>query len=1320
MRSKRILAALVLITFFITTYGMNTAFAAISDVPVPPAPNNLAIPDAQPDKDPPIGYNAADGGQSGYYADIQWGAISNPANKYLNIYLEESPKGYRTPVPVFQKEKDLPAGTYPIRMRNLKSGTVYKANARSYATATDPITGTIYKSAESANSNTVKFMTDINIQCVTMSTSQIKIIWDDVWNDGKRISYRLYVSENADFANTLPITISQDQISPTGPVYENQTDGTLEYTHTVKDPGRVYYVKIEPVIPDAVKTPATKTVLVSTYILAKTTKISTTDIGTIWRLDWSPVVTGLSTSNIKVEYRIYKYLNGVAYPIMVETGTTTFITVPEGESESYYIISAYVTKDGLPYYPDNIDISSEKILLKESETPATPSAPELVPQFTDSADSIIISYEDALDKDGSIKKGELGKDTATVLWRLPRKADGTVDTDVMYDIWLIDDPDQIDTPPVESQIQTSFKPGDANFVKDDTNNGSLVGYKYKLNGLEPNHSYYFKIVAKKTFAEEKDGIIQNVDHVSNPALKVITTLSGNEIDTPLIPSNPPLQIRKKEDGKTNMISDTSVTIQLKNRWYEEFDPATGQWSYVQADKTSLDDNPPYNPAVDPPGGDNPTHRKVEYGPGVTLYVGCQEYTEGMDIKSINTYKLEKVPTTPNDPTEDPTLNVPENIPIPATGSAIYAKHNVVIPVNDLKPNTTYILWVRAARDGDPTLFSDISNPIIFTTLPTPTDTIEKPVVPDLRCTNIADTFVDLAWNYKEQNTYYIKYGTEDDISKAKGSVTVTGSQIKSSGLDYVRIPGLTANTQYYFWIQAEAFNSDMSDSVKSEWSDSLPLKTLKDIPPATPRGFGVKNTTDAVTKNSITFEWIQEPGLQYILEIAGKVDYSDAKVYKAGSVSEFKVDGLTSNFRYFARLYAYDPAKKLQSNPTQSISVRTLRSSDDYDSDQDVDNPISGDIVDKAPTIVNGTWVVKIVGVNADRLVQLMMTDNQLDYTVDVSKPPASASNISLMISKKVFDKLYQLRENIAFKTAVVSYNLKAGILSNVITSDTQKEQIYTFSITLTPQKPATRANELEIRQPLAQMGVSLDTGTEIKTISQFAVPLEINYPYTNQQDYNEGLTNGYLYNSVTGSWDQKDASGRFDVDNNIGTISFRSTVPGLFALADKTDNLFEDIYGNAYESSIINVAMAHKLKSITGRMFNPDSNVTVGDAVKLVFDSLEYNYESDYMELAVKTGMIKSGKSASGILSRQDAACMVAVLYEIKTNTRVNGSKDVISSYSDYGKIDKTILNKVAFAAENGFVPNASSSEFNPTQSVTRGELMYMIEKSLVLSGDM
>ncbi len=1339
MRTKRILAAIVMITFIITTYGTGI-YAA--DIPIQPAPTGLAITATVPEE-PPIGYSSSNGGESGFYADISWANISNPSGssaisilgKYVNIYLEESTKGYKPSRAPYVKERGVPADNKPIRMKDLSSGTVYKANARAYYEYTNN-TGNpnspILKSEESANSNSVKFLTDINVQCLTAGTGKIKIIWDDVWADGRRISYDLYVSEDKGFGNTFPVRITEDLIGTNGPVVLNEANGTLEYVHNVRNSGRVYYVKVVPVMSDSsiIKSPE-KIYATSTNILVKTTKMFSNDDSTVWRLEWSPVLTSLSgESNVSVEYEICRYDNNVPYTLAKKNSTMHILTVPKNEPVSYYLIRAKVTKaGGVPYYPPelNIKIESDRIALVESEVPSTPSMPIFVPFFKDSTGKVIISYEDIIDSQGAVTtRGELGKDTATLLWEAPRKADGTIDSQVLYDIWLVEDPDTIDNPASSTLIQESYTPVESNFVRDPSHSNQIVGYKYKLTGLKPNHTYYFKIVAKKVFAEEKDGVIQNISYLSTPALKAVITLPGGAIDTPLIPSNPPLEIKKQSqaDGDKSMITDKSVTIQLKNRWYEQFNKVlnTGKWYYVKTDKTSPGDSVEYDPYNTDPAKqvDNVNYRKVQYAEDISLKIGCVEYREGINIETINNYRLD-FPTVPNDEDEIIEYNAPDSI---IGGVSTYAPHNIVIPINELNPNTTYILWVRAVRP-DPEnpgefLQSDVSNPIIFTTLPTSAEVVEKPTVPELSYNYVSDNYVDLVWNYKDGNKYYIKYGTVDDPARAGNTVEITTTELKSSGLDYFRISELLPDTQYYFWIQAEAFSEDQTQSEKSVWSDSLLVKTLKEQPPATPRGFGVKNAPGAVTKNSITFEWIKEDNMEYILEIASGVDYKDLKEYSAGSVSEFKVEGLVSNFRYFARLYVYDPVKKLRSLPTQSISVKTLASTDDYDSDQDREHVISGDFIEKGTNVIGGVWTIKIIGINADRLVERMKTDKVLDYTVDLSKPPAAASRISIYVAKKVFDNLGQLKENVAFKTAVVSYNFSAGILSNVSSPDTRKEQVFILDIVLTPQTPVSNANELVLKKPLAQIGVTLDTGAEIITVSKFNTPLTVSYPYTSTKDYIDGKTYGYMYNSLLNNWEKQVSSAQYDPDNNAGIISMKTQTPGLFAIADRTNNLFDDIYGNKYEDSIVNVAYIHKLKSVTGRLFEPDKNATLGDAVRIIFDTIDnYAYNSDYMVTAVKVGLIRSNKAASNTCTKQEAAVMATVLYEIKSSTRTKANLDVISSYSDYEKVDKTILNKVAFAAENGFIPNAASTKLNPEAYITRGEFMYMVEKALALAGE-
>jgi len=1334
MRIRRILAELILIAFIITSYGMYGVYGA--DIPVQPAPSGLKIAATKADE-PAIGYSQQYGGESGFYADITWDNLAKPSGitvlgQYINIYLEESSKGYKPSKPAYAHVKGLDAGSKPVRLTNLKSGTVYKANARAYYEYPNPTTpdGPNLISEESANSNSVRFMTDINVQCFTAGTGQIKIVWDDVWVDGKRISYKLYVSEDKDFKNTFPITISEDNISKEGPVVVNESDGTLEYVQNVKNSGRVYYVKLVPILDDkSIVTSGTERIYAaSTYIVVKTTNTSEN----IWKLEWSPVLTSLSGAegNVKVEYEIISYdSQGKETTIAVKTSTMHVITVQDNSSAVYYKIRANVTKDGLPYYPPelNIKIESEKFALVKMETPTTPSKPVIVDEIYDSTGKVIISY-----------KGELGKDTATVLWEAPKKADGTIDNRVLYDIWLVEDESALDNPPASALIQESYLPVESNFVRDTTNNNQIVGYKYKLTNLKQNHTYYFKIVAKKIFAEDVDGVIQNVTRISIPAVKLIVTPTDGDIDTPLIPSNPPLEIKKQADTGNAMITENSVTIQLKNRWYELYDkiPNTGKWYYVKTDRTSRTDTEIEYDPYDPNNPSDKKYRKVEYGEGVSLYVACEEYVEGIEQNISNlirypveNYKIKGISANPIAPANQDAyenlnkdLNAPDGID--ENGNKIYSAHNIIIPVNELKPNTTYILWVRATRP-DPDnpgqlLISDVSNPLIFTTLPVIDQDVEKPTVPELRYSNVSDTYVDLVWDYKEGYKYYIKYGTVDDPNKAGNTVEVTTEEILASGLDYLRISGLKPNTQYYFWIQAEAFNQDKSKSEKSIWSDSLLVKTLSEQPPATPRGFGVKNTPDAVTKTTITFEWIQEEGLEYILEIATSVDFNDSKEYNAGSASEFTVTGLISNHKYYARLYAYDPTKKLRSQPTQSIYVRTRTSTDDYDSDKDVDNVISGDYISKGVNAIGGVWTIKIVGVNADRLVEKMKTDRVLDYTVDMTKPPAGTTSISVWVAKRVFDNLEQLQENIAFKTAVITYDFRAGILSDISTMNTKKEQIYIIDIVLTPQRPVANANELVLKKPLAQIGVTLDTGADVITVSKFSRPLVIGYPYTNSKEYTEGETYGYLYNPVLSKWEQRTTSAEYDPDNSAGSIYVTAEVPGLYAFADRTNNLFDDTYGNKYESSIINVAYKYKLKSVNGRKFNPDKNITVGDAVKIVFDTIDnYQYGSDYMLTAVKVGLTNKNKQASSLCTRQEAAAMATILYEIKSGTRTKADLDVIKGYSDFGQVDKTILSKVAFAAENGFIPNSSSAKLNPNEYITRGEFMYMIEKALILLGE-
>jgi len=532
--------------------------------------------------------------------DLKWD-VSFPSfaiSKYLNIYTQEIPKSYRIAKPRSVKAKDVSGNSNSYRLKELNSGTIYYIDATASYTYVED--SKLYRSAESAASNRVKVLTEIDISAYAVSTNKIKIEWDDVWNTDGRIGYKLY-------------------ICPDKPVKVNESTGKLEYIHTARDPGRVYYIRIEPDVNDAElkKNQYSKTVIVSSYILVRTTKIASTESGVIWKLEWSPVVTSLSDSNVKVSYQIYRGQidsTDLAQYMASVDGTEFFVTLPPGEVEHYFIIRAIVTKDGLDVY-EGIRIESERIIVREHETPSYPAAPVLVDKFEKSPGETIISYDE-----------ELKPNSATILWKVPTRGDGQIDTDIMYDIWLVDDPNLIDNPPEGRKIASNISMGSSNYV---ISGDTVIGYKYVVSNLTPNSTYYFKIVAKKV-----DDILQNVEYVSDPAVKVIITPAGEPINQPNVPAKPPLKVKKDLNGQY-MVTESTVTIQLKK-------------------KLHYDDVPPFDPLTSVV--DDVYYRKVTYDSGIV---------KACHMKSFTIF----LPVDPNDPWENPDLN-PDG-----------KKHNVDITIN---------------------------------------------------------------------------------------------------------------------------------------------------------------------------------------------------------------------------------------------------------------------------------------------------------------------------------------------------------------------------------------------------------------------------------------------------------------------------------------------------------------------------------------------------------------------------------------------------------------------------------------------------------------
>jgi len=1316
-RQKRA-TSIVLVLLLVIQYTLSLTVSA-AEYASQPAPEKLrveAIYDDPANEQPAIGYNEYDK----YYVDLKSDKITRPQNVsapriYINYYLQEVTKPYKPVKSTILKEADVPAKTdtdNEIRLKELNSGTVYYAYSRAYYTYTTD-KGT-YTSSESLPSNTVKFMTDIEIKAYSYGPNQIKIEWDDVWVGSRRMDYKLYISENSTFANTPPIYISSDQISSSGPVTVNEASGKLEYIHTVRDPGRVYYIKI---VPDTVDTELkrsseSRTVAVSSFILAKMTKMSVTSSGnTIWKMEWSPVVTGLNTSDIKVSYQIYRgsgTSGNLEQYMASKDDTTYYLTLGPGEDKYYYIIKAIVTRNGQNVYP-GISITSSKIYVKESEVPSTPAAPELTNELSDGS---------------SVIRQTVTATSATILWRAPLKGDGEVDSNVLYDIWLITDPNYIDDPPADSKIASDLEMSQSNYVM---SGNILIGYKYTINNLVPNSTYYFKIIAKKNFIDYVDDVLQNVTLQSGAAVKTFITPALGPVDQPVVPGAPPLRIKNDKLGN-DMVTSTSVVITLQNKWYEEYsnkkttDSDPGEWSWYYRTPSEMDEagmqlDPPVENLADKlEKGDesvNPLKfRKVEYDSGVTIDVGCIEYTPGMDYNELANLPADKVisyPVTPNDPDED--IGKKDSI---RDGK----RHNVDITLYDLEPNKTYVIWVRAARRGSD-LISGPSEPIIVTTDPELPTIVEKPTVPVFNYNYAGDTFIDLGWNFNNEYVYYLEYGTEDDRSRASGSITITPEDLEFA--TYYRVEGLKPSTVYYFWIQAEKMNT-AGEAKRSDFSDSYMVKTQKEMPPDTPLGFGVKGTSGSVTKNSITYEWIAEEGLDYILEISEHSNYAESKTYRISGASEFTVQDLRSNFRYYARLYAYDPEKDLSSAPTQSVTARTLRSTDEYDSSEDTEGVISGDFIIKDSVAVNGVWNIRITGVNADRFIQYVQTDNILDYRIDLSSMPSGTKTISAVISKKVFRALGMLGENLILKTVNNSLIIRPGVLadSGSAYGTNSDDTNYIIRITLNAGTSGDVSN-LIFRTQVSELEISLSDGLTRK-LESFGKPMKVEYEFSSAASYKAGTTFGYYLPSGKTAWQKSSVTRTYNADTGTITLAFEMPVPGRVAIADQGESFYTDISSSYARSAIVNVARRHELKSVTGRKFEPGKNLTIGDGVKFMLDIMDCKYDAGYMTTAAKAGIINAadiGRAAENC-TREQLISMAVRVCELKTSERAGNDNTDLSMYKDISQVSPALLNRIRYAQRTGVITSRFSDMLGPKDSVTRAEAMVLIEKLLRYAGEL
>lgn len=1296
MPRKRILSLILCMLLLVQLIPFNVS-AASTDIP-----GSLVIETSDTDKkQPATGYTDKDG----YYADIYFSTVSSVPTGWsgveYNAYVQEIS---RTGVAgTYKKYENIEYSGSPLastRIKGLKSGTIYNiyvtANYYTYNNATQ-----LVKSSEGEKSNVVTVMTDIKLTASPYGAKQIKIEWDDAWLAGNRISYELYIADESKFDGVKPITISSTQIGVDGKVNINQTTGKLSYIHTVSDSGKVYFVKIKPNFNSVpvFSNSESKIVATSSFILVKTTKLYDTDEGAMWRLDWSQVAVSFDILNIS--YQIYKgntNSNNLEEFLFSVTNNSAPILETSNAEGNYYIIKALVLdSEGENYYKDwpEVSIQSDKIYLKESEIPATPAAPELTDKIVSNG-KVIASYSDSLQPD-----------SAKVLWELPRTGTGEIDYDVVYDIWLITDPQKLDIPDTSSLVASDVKLSDI-LVKDD---GKPIGASYNLTSLVPNTTYYFRIVAKKTYIGYSDGDVKNITLTSEASSKLVITPPKENGNTPVALNSPPLKVKEDLDYK-KVVGETTATITTLNKWYEVFNYQTMKWEYRKLRWNSTTNQ--YEAITDATVTDDTygkDYRIVEYDGGVTLSVGVIKKTDlpsnfaASDLNDITKYPtsfLEDISVNPNDSNENAGSNPDKK------------KHNVDINLTGLEANTTYVVWVRAVRNSTGAV-SDSSDPIYLTTNPDSTYIPETPPVPNFNYGFAGDTYVLLSWDYDTKYTYNIMYSTGEDVTKAEGKITITGYEMVT--LRTLKITDLKKSTNYYFWIQAE--NVYNEQKIDSDFSDAYHLMTTEYTPPATPYGFGIKGTSSSVTKESITYEWMVISGLNYSLEIADNINYTNSTVYDAGTASEYTVTGLKPNTRYYARLYAIDTETSLKSEPTQSIIAKTLKSKDDYDTDEDTETVISGEFIVKDSYASSGTWGVAIVGVNADRFIESVKTSKVLDYTMDLKNPPDEIITINVTISGKVFTELSRLGRTITFATKDYSISFGPGALD----FDTNDRNVYTnYVVALSSgvNDSTVKPSNIDVKTKIGRVQIKSQQGTGYSIISTFGKPALISYNLSDPTWYNAADSFGYVLKN--NSWLNVESQYKQDSLRGKDYLKFNAEEPSDFLVGQQSSAPYSDVLGNWASSYIKTLTVKVNLKSVQGSYFKPDSYATISDTVKMVFDTTGYDYSSNFIQEAYKAGLIDRNDAGSpnSYCSTEKALYMLMTMYERKSGETLSSKGSAADMFQDMGSVTWKYTDKVYFAVENGIYSGKDKYSLNPTSSITRGELAAILVKYLEFIGEL
>lgn len=1202
-----------------------------------------------------------------WYAELGWDTspVDYPAgsyDKYITLGLNEVAYGTgeikSDAMQVLLQGSDSGFGINSYTPEGIRHGTIYEAYTKaSYKLDTEggPV------AVSSQKSNSAKFLTGLHVTVeLVPGTNNIKIKWDDVWDTSGRIGYQILISDTKGFTQPPPIPyIAPDEIGQSGSaVTVNRDEQSLEYIYTHAQPGREYSIKVVP-MPNAGVACADQeeiaAMTIKTDIILKAQRVGYNSNGdAIWKLFWNPIIKGDLFD--RVDYELYRFTydnpNGQLFR-RIPDADNYLITIKKGDPVEYSFkvdAKAYIKGTGTYVLFE----SNTKVKLQE-QIPQVPEAPDIVDAFPD-ADPEPLYYDELLTS-GS----------ASVLWRVPYAGDGSVDQDVTYDIYLLEDIEYVSNPPSNYKIASDLSMSGANEVRNKLT-GELMGYRYDIEGLRSNSTYYFVIYAKKNYLVEnpEDGLMVPMPYISKQSVKVISTKPDTGTDRPVAPSVPPFGV------VPDSVTFTQATLTLDKSW------------------------------------DRPDGTRVNYQTGWKAMPHVVSWHDALELVRMR-YKRDYLAYSDLSSPEIKAMEVPQQpFSIPDIDKDA-EDQSFAFDITGLTQNTSYLVWVTIENQNGTS--SDPSDPIILTTPPEIPEIPVTPVVPDDLKGIASDTFVDLFWTFVKDMDYEIKGGTSDALDSATITAQVSYEDIRQS--TFTRIEGLEPNTVYYFWIKAISRGAG-GETLESVYSNPLVIKTQAYSPPAPPTGFGIKSGADGVTESSITYVWNAKEGFKYYLEFAENADFDDAVTIEV-SGGIHTVGNLISNHRYYARLYAFEEKTQLISEPTRTIMVATGRSRDEYDGSHDLDEKVTGDGLKIPVKLEDGIWIARSVGADAYVLSERIRAIYDPVVKIDLSEPPERTAQIWLELGSPVIDALADLGRELYVKLPWGQYMIRPGTFH---TDSYFKERGNgdALAVRIEAESPASGykpSDLMQIKTPVTELMVSYLHGGSSAHIGEIAQSIRMELPVPGLENYASEQIRTYSYSY---DWYALPTFTDYDNDRVVGELD--KPGPVVAAIWGVKPAAQVPFY---VKSSLEKIQAVYELSSLP-KKFDDKAYIKEKDILKLILDVIPAGYtDFDIRQKAVQAGLIESASDISDKFSNRDKAVDLLVsLYKFKTREKAVPVKpNVWAYYKDLNKADKRYLDSFKFALENGIVQGNGSSLVNPDKPTNYGEFIVMLERTLQLCGD-